>query len=180
MFNSIRSRLTLWYATVLTSVLLAFSAGVYVLLSQALHQRVDANLRAMVDIARTSLAHDAAEGQTSADAARATVAELSGPQQALAIFDANGGLLAADGWDDFRPRLPGAPTDELQTYSVPEDDDEDELLRVAVQRVHLSGSGASYVVLAGESLEPVEDELQSLRAILQYVDPVAVVVAGLG
>ncbi len=44
----------------------------------------------------------------------------------------------------------------------------------------LRHSGAGYIVLAGQSLEPVEDELESLRQILWYVVPVAVMVAGLG
>src|SRR5688572_1110708 len=163
MFNTIRARLTLWYASVLTGVLIAFSVGIYVLLSQALHQRVDANLQSMIEITRTSLTHDAAEGQTSEDAARSTVSELSGPQQALAIFDPAGALIAADGWDDFKPRLPASPADTLQVYTLPEDDDDDEHLRVAMQRVVIASSRTGYVVLAGQSLEPVEDELESLR-----------------
>jgi heavy metal sensor kinase len=180
MFNTIRARLTLWYASVLTGVLIAFSIGIYVLLSHALHQRVDANLQSMIEIARTSLTHDAAEGQTSDDAARSTVSELSGPLQALAIFDAAGKLIAADGWDDFEPRLPAAPADTLQVYTMPEDDDDDEHLRIAMQRVVITPSRTGYVVVAGQSLEPVEDELESLAEILWYVVPIAVVVAGLG
>jgi heavy metal sensor kinase len=180
MFNSIRSRLTLWYASVLTGVLIAFSLGLYLLLSRALHQRVDASLSSMISVTMTSLANDAEEGQTIEDAARTTAAELSGPQQALAIFDAAGTLLAHGGWDDFKPRLPALATEHFQVFTVPEDDDDDEHLRVATQRVLIPESQATYVVLAGQSLEPVEDELESLREILWYVVPVAVVVAGLG
>jgi two-component system, OmpR family, sensor kinase len=180
MFNTLRARLTLWYASVLTGVLVAFSLGVYILLSQALHLRVDANLQSIIDIARTSLTHDAAEGQTRDDAARTTVDELSGPLQALAIFDEGGTLLAAGGWDDFKPRLPASPDERFQVYTVPEDDDDDEHLRIATQRVLIPASRTGYVILAGQSLEPVEDELESLREILLYVVPIAVVVAGLG
>ena len=180
MLNTIRARLTLWYASVLTSVLLAFSLGIYFLLSQALHQRVDAGLQSMIDITRISLTHDAAEGQSNDDAARTTVEELSGADRALAIFDAEGRLLRADGWDDFEPRLPASATEVFQVYTVPEDDDDDEHLRIATQRVLIGTSKGGYIVLAGQSLEPVEDELESLREILWYVVPVAVVVAGLG
>ncbi len=135
MFNTIRARLTLWYASVLTGVLVAFSLGIYLLLSQALDLRVDANLQSIINIARTSLTHDAQEGQTREDAARTTVDELSGPLQGLAIFDEDGTLLAAGGWDDFKPRLPAAPSERFQVYTVPEDDDDDEHLRIATQRV---------------------------------------------
>ncbi|HEY0283902.1 MAG TPA: ATP-binding protein [Vicinamibacterales bacterium] len=180
MLNTIRARLTLWYASVLTGVLVAFSLGIYVLLSRALDLRVDANLQSIINIARTSLTHDAQEGQTREDAARTTVDELSGPLQGLAIFDEDGTLLAAGGWDDFMPRLPAAPSERFQVYTVPEDDDDDEHLRIATQRVLIPASKTGYVILAGQSLEPIEDELESLRDILLYVVPIAVVVAGLG
>ena len=41
-------------------------------------------------------------------------------------------------------------------------------------------SRTGYVVVAGQSLEPVEDELESLAELLWYAVPIAVVVAGLG
>jgi two-component system, OmpR family, sensor kinase len=63
---------------------------------------------------------------------------------------------------------------------MPEDDDDDEHLRIAMQRVVITPSRTGYVVVAGQSLEPVEDELESLAEILWYVVPIAVVVAGIG
>jgi heavy metal sensor kinase len=39
---------------------------------------------------------------------------------------------------------------------------------------------ATYVVVAGSSLEPTDEELESLRGILSYLVPIALVVAGIG
>ena len=40
--------------------------------------------------------------------------------------------------------------------------------------------GVEYVVVVGSSLEPTDEELESLRGILTYVVPLSLVVAGLG
>ena len=132
MFNTIRARLTLWYASVLTGVLVAFSLGVYLLLSQALHLRVDANLQSIIRH-RAHLADTRRRRGTDPRRRRPHDRRRSSqaPQQALAIFDAGGTLLARGGWDDFKPRLPASANETFQVYTVPEDDDDDEHLRVA-------------------------------------------------
>src|SRR5687768_9724035 len=109
MIDSVRSRLTLWYALVLGGVLVVFSVGVYGLLFRVLHERVDDNLRAVVEVAATSLRHDTEEGQDAEDAARSTVAELSSRQERLAIYDGRGVLLARSlAREPLDPRLPAA------------------------------------------------------------------------
>jgi heavy metal sensor kinase len=183
MFDSVRSRLTFWYVTVLGGVLTVFSLGVYLLMSRALDARVDADLRALVGIVLNSLTHDAAEGQGVADAARSTVTELSGPQQALAIYDARGTLLASNGWDeDFTPALPALatiPVDEA-ALSIGIERDGDDRLRLAVRRLSIPSAGREYIVLAGEPLDDVEAELASLRWILLASVPIALALTGLG
>ena len=60
----------------------------------------------------TSLANDLAEGQDTEDAARSTAAELASRQQMLAIYDADGRLLAEEGRDDdLAIALPALATD---------------------------------------------------------------------
>ena len=98
--ESVRARLTVFYVVVLGVVLLVVGGLIYVLLARVLYARIDENLFAAVQIATTSLGNDLAEGQDVADAARSTAAELSSPQQRLAIYDAAGGLLAEGGGDD--------------------------------------------------------------------------------
>src|SRR4028118_822966 len=107
MFESVRARLTLWYVSALALILVTFGAAVYVLLSRALHRRVDDALRSTLDISITSLTHDTQEGQSPESAAQSTAAELSHPQQALMIFDDMGKLLAEHPYEeDLHIRLP--------------------------------------------------------------------------
>lgn len=98
--DKVRGRLTLFWVAVLAAALIAVGGLIYVLLARALYSRIDDNLRAVVQIATTSLADDLAEGQDYADAARSTAAELSSRQQMLAIYDISGRLLAEGGRDD--------------------------------------------------------------------------------
>lgn len=182
MFESVRARLTLWYVSVLALVLVAFSFGVYALLSNALYARVDESLRAVVDITIKSLTNDIEEGQTVQNAAQSTVAELFNPQQAIAIFDESGKLLAENtSGEDFHAQLPNIasiPDEELHLYTVPESDDDDH--RVAVRRVRVSPLNIPYIILVNQPLEVIEDELDSLRTILYYTVPIALLMAGLG
>jgi heavy metal sensor kinase len=182
MFESVRERLTLWYVSVLALVLVAFSFGVYALLSNALYARVDDGLRSVVDITTKSLSNDIEEGQTVQNAAQSTVAELFNPQQAIAIFDESGRLLAENtSGEDFHARLPditSIPDDELHLYTVPESDDDNH--RVAVRRVRVSPQNIPYIILVNQPLEAIEGELNSLRRILYYTVPIALLMAGLG
>ncbi len=184
MFDSVRFRLTLWYVSVLALVLVAFSFGIYTLLSRSLDQRVDESLRSVIQVAITSLTHDAEEGQTTEGAAISTVTELFNPNQAMAIFDGSGRLLAENNFrDDFNAQLPDASSisgNDLYLYTASEDKDEDDNHRVAVRRVEIPPLNTPYIILVSQPLEAVEEELESLRGILYYSIPIALVFAGVG
>ena len=183
MIESLRARLTLWYVSVLTAVLLAVCILIYVLLGRALHNRVDENLRAVTGIAVTSLTNDLAEGQSVADAARSTASELFSDQAMLAIYDGAGRLLAEEGRErDLEVTLPPAdsiPTGPPLLFTSAEADDGDDRHRLAVRRARIAPSGTEYVIVAGTDLEAVDDELASLREILLYLVPAALVLAGI-
>ncbi len=85
--DSVRGRLTLFWVAVLAAASLMVGGLIYVLLAGVLYSRIDDNLRAVVQIATTSLTNDLAEGQDVEDAARSTAAELSSRQLLLAIYD---------------------------------------------------------------------------------------------
>ena len=177
----VRARLTLFHVAVLGLVLFVVGGLTYVLLARILYARVDEGLLALVQIATTSLGNDLAEGQDTADAARSTAAELGSRQQMLAIYDEGGQLLAESGRDDdLQIRLP--PLDRipaadplLTTEAEPRD--EDDRHRLAMRRVTLAGFGTTYIVVAGSSLEPIDEELEAVRATLAYVVPVALLLA---
>jgi len=185
MFESVRARLTLWYVSVLAIVLIAFCLGVYALLSRALYARVDESLVALLEITIKSLTNDIDEGQTIEGSAQSTVAELFNPQQAIAVFDGSGQLLAENtSGEDFHPRLPdlaSIPDNDVLLYEVPEKADRtDDFHRVAVRRAYVSGKRLPYIIMINQPLDPIEDELELLRRILYYTVPFALLMAGLG
>jgi len=182
--DSVRSRLTLFWVAVLAVALVSVSGATYLLMGRALYSRIDGNLRAVVQIAATSLAHDLAEGQDYADAARSTAAELSSREQMLAIYDTNGRLLAERGRDaDLELTLPDpatVPADDPMLLTVVEAKDDDDRHRLAIRRVRVPPADTPYIVLVGSSLESTDEELQSLRQGLAYVLPIALLLAGAG
>lgn len=184
MINTVRGRLTLWYVSALALILVVFGVAVYIMLARALHRRVDEALRSTLEISITSLTHDAQEGQSSESAAQSTTAELSHPQQAMMIFDAAGRMLAEHPYEeDLHIRLPdlGAiPGDEVYLYTVTGEGGDDDRHRLAVRRVRIPPADTPYIILASQSLEAVEDELESLREILYLATPAALLLAGLG
>ena len=182
--DTVRGRLTAFYVTALAAALVIVGGLIYVLLARALYARIDDGLYALVQITATSLTNDLAEGQDLADAARSTAAELSSPQQMLAIYDDGGRLLAEGGRDDdltiVLPVLQTISADEASLLTVVEEKDRDDRHRLALRRVDIPSHDARYIVVAGSPLEPTDEELESLRGILAYVVPIALFLAGIG
>ncbi len=184
MLETVRARLTVWYVSLLAAILVAVIAIIYVLLARAVYVRVDDTLRAVVQIAATSLANDLAEGQTIDDAARSTASELASRQHLVAIYDGAGRLLGEAGREDdiviplpVPDEIPGSG--DIQLVTIVETDDLDDRHRLAMLRATVP-PGIEYVIVAGSSLEPTDEELESLRGILAYVVPLSLVVAGIG
>src|SRR5688500_13244366 len=182
--ESVRARLTLFYVSALTVALIVVGGLIYALLARALYTRIDDTLHALVQITGNSLRNDLDEGQDEEDAARSTAAELASRQQMLVIFDGTGRLLAEGGRDDdldvALPALDAIPADETILRTARESGDPDDRHRLAFRRLTIQPSGARYIVVAGSSLEPTDEELEALREILLYVVPIALALAGLG
>jgi two-component system, OmpR family, sensor kinase len=182
--DTVRGRLTAFYITALAAALIIVGGLIYILLARALYARIDDNLYALVQITRTSLTNDLDEGQDQADAARSTAAELSSRQLMLAIYDEAGRLLAEGGRDSDLPiplpALNTIPQDTALLQTVAETKDADDRHRLAFRRVIIPAHRIGFVVVAGSSLEPTDEELESLREILAYVVPIALVLAGVG
>ncbi|HVJ27958.1 MAG TPA: ATP-binding protein [Vicinamibacterales bacterium] len=184
MIETVRARLTIWYVASLAAVLIMVGGLIYVLLARALYVRIDENLTAVSRIAMTSLANDLTEGQDVADAARSTAAELASSQQMLLIYDAGGALLAEEGRDDdlevTLPALDSIPRGEPALVTVEEPRDPTDRHRLAFRRATIDPGSVDYVIVIGSSLERTDEELESLREILWYVGPLALVIAGIG
>ena len=182
MLDSVRTKLTLWYVGVLAVTLVAFSVGVYAVTAYNLYRRLDAGLRTLLQVAIVSLTHGSQEGLTNEAAAKREVAELSNPLQSLAIFDAEGRLLAEslprDGFQARLPQLNLIPESEAYIYTAPGKDDDH--FRVAVRRAPVTPTGAPLIVMVSQPLEPVEDELELLLSIFAYAVPIALLLVGVG
>ena len=102
----------------------------------------------------------------------------------LAIYDTNGRLLAEGGRDDdLEIALPDAstvPAHDAMLLTLVEAEDDDDRHRLAIRRVSIPPAGTPYLVMVGSSLEPTDEELESLREVLAYVIPIALVLAGAG
>ena len=184
MIETVRARLTLWYVAALAAALIVVGGLIYMLLARALYVRIDENLAAVSRIAMTSLSNDLAEGQDVADAARSTAAELASSQQMLLIYDGSGRLLAEQGRDDdlevALPPLDRIPSGEPSLVTVEEPRDRTDRHRLALRRATIHPGPIDYVIVIGSSLERTDEELESLREILWYVGPLALVLAGIG
>ena len=166
-------------------MLLVVGGLIYVLLARALYAGSTTTCTRVMQIAMTSLANDLAEGQDAEDAARSTAAELS-----VAAADAGdlrrrrAGCWPRKGATTTStfalPALDTIPTDDVLLLTVAEAKDTDDRHRLALRRVTIRPSGTRYIVVVGSSLEPTDEELESLRGILGYVVPIALVVAGFG
>ena len=183
-FESVRARLTLWCVSVLAAILVVSIVVIYVLLARALYTRIDDTLHAVVQIAQTSLTNDLNEGQDEADAARSTASELASRQTMIAIYDGRGRLLAEAGREDdvaiLLPPIAEIPLDEDLLQTIVEADDLDDRHRLAIRWTDIAGFETEYVIVAGTSLESTDEELESLRNILVYLVPLALILAGIG
>jgi two-component system, OmpR family, sensor kinase len=185
MFDSVRVRLTLWYVGVLALVLVAFSIGVYGLLAQSLHERLDANLRNEVRALAPALEREINEGETETEAAASAQEERLLPRQATAIYDNNGQLIAEkptrSGKHARLPVLNLIPADDTYFYTILEEEEGGrDGRRIAVKRIHINSTGKSYIFAVSQPLDRIAEELVSMRRVLFIAVPLALVLAGIG
>jgi len=184
MFDSVRSRLTLWYVGILGLVLVACNVGVYLLLARTLHDRLDTSLRVALQATAFSLSRERAEGKTVRESAVSALEELYSPGQAVAVFDSEGHLIAEKTAPGVAPaRLPGAPAvvaDRIYPFTLPADKTTGHDHRAAAQRVWVEAAGTSYLIVVSQPLRNISEDLGLLRRILYAAVPVALVLAGLG
>ncbi|MBA3355070.1 MAG: HAMP domain-containing protein [Pyrinomonadaceae bacterium] len=205
MVDSVRYRLTLWYLGVLGLVLLAFSAGVYALLTRSLNQRLDNGLRASLESVATSLTRELTgglaeaeeiaevqglrlaevEGLVEKEAVHSTMEDFSSSNQAIAVFDGQGRLLAekaAPG--DLHADLPSldlVPVQSVYIFTLPGSRGSDtEDVRVAVRRIPATTASAPYLIAVAQSFEANTKELELLRRSFYIAIPIALALAGLG
>jgi heavy metal sensor kinase len=186
MFDSAQTRLTLWHTGTLALVLIAFSVGVYLLASNQLHRRFDAGMRTTVEGISRLLDYELAEGESEAQAIHSALNEHYFPDQAAAIFDAQGRLLEEKAApDNLHANLPSGrflpAGDEIQFLSVPgRIGGAEEMLRVAAHRVTITRENKSYLIVVSQRLTAVSEDLAWLRGVFLAAAPAALLLAWFG
>ena len=177
--DGVRGRLTLFYVSVLAVALTIVGGLIYVLLARALFVRVDETLEAGVLIAATSLSNDLEEGQDFEDAARSTVAEQASSTQMLAVYDGQGRLVAGDATRPaHRAAAGGSAVGPRRAAQTVLERDGDDRHCLAFRRVSLPK--AEYIVAVGADLEPMDEELEFLRAFSATWCPLPWWIAAIG
>jgi len=173
MFDSVRARLTLWYVGVLALVLVAFSIGVYAVVTAILYDSLDTELSATMDETSLSLVHAIdVEKREEKTGASSVLDEHIAPRQAAAIFDTSGNLVAEEDADGIihasLPSLDLVPATGTQLYTLPTtQQDRVDQRRIAVERIHAASK--SYILVVSQPFDVVRRELRLLRLILIFV-----------
>ena len=159
MFNSVRIRLTLWYAGVLGVSLIAFALLIYYAAASIFHQRQDEALRSTAETVASAYLEELEEEHSVAKANQVVLAELVFPNRYVEVTDLNGRVMA---WSEnlggrtwsLPPETLAAARTQSAGYTVVNN------LRVAV--VPLSRDGYGFAAVA-EPLSIVDEGLRRLR-----------------
>lgn len=90
MFNSLRTRLTLWYAGVLALSLVAFAFVIYYAAAAIFYERQDESLRSTAQTVASAYLEELEEVRSAAKANEVLLAELAFPSRYVEIADTNG------------------------------------------------------------------------------------------
>jgi len=97
MFNSVRTRLTLWYAGVLAVSLIAFAFLVYYAAANVFYERQDESLRSTAETVASAYNQELEEEQSIAKANEVVLAELVFPNRYVEVTNATGQIVAWSG-----------------------------------------------------------------------------------
>jgi heavy metal sensor kinase len=178
MFDSVRTRLTLWYAGVLGLSLIAFALLAYYAAAAIFHQRQDESLRSTAETVASAYLEEFEEQQHSlARAGEVVLAELTFPNHYVEVIDNTGRPLALS--RNLSGRVITVPSTTLEqararNSSVVTVDG----LRAAVAPLSL-GQNLGFAVVA-EPLSVIEDGLRQLRRDFFAGVPVVLLLASLG
>ena len=160
MFDSVRTRLTLWYAGVLALSLIAFALVLYYAAAAIFHERQDESLRSTAQTVASAYVEELEETHSLAKAGQVVLAELMFPNRYVQVTDEGGRTLATS--RNLSGRVVTIPSTALdrarqQGFSLVSVDG----LRVAVVQVSLDGN-LGFATVA-EPLSVIEDGLSRLR-----------------
>src|SRR6266853_1487458 len=97
MFDSVRTRLTVWYAAVLALSLIAFAVLVYYAAANIFYARQDELLRSTAETVASAYVQELEEEQSVAKANEVVLAQMVFPNRYVEVVDAGGRVVAWSG-----------------------------------------------------------------------------------
>jgi heavy metal sensor kinase len=200
MFDSMRSRVTLWYTGVLALVLVIFAASTYAYLARAASERTDASLADAANSVNSNLAAESEdEGQTIDAAAAEVMRDFQFSDGQAVIFDETDRVVAASAppvadrrgephrrgeppWPDttmlsrsltglvFAARRSGRAYATVKTHAQ----------GIRAFATVAKSRGSTYVVVVTHSLQEQDEALEQARHAFYVAVPLALLVASLG
>lgn len=190
MFNSVRTRLTVWYVLIFGALLMMFGGWLYWLLARNVHTSLDQMLANAVRTAVIGFESQMIENNHDPRIATAhTFTEFNPPGQYLAIWS-EGKLLGAQYFDPphassashLEKLVPPAAIiadalREPRPHLLTIDDVEVDGCRMAALATRVAGH--DYVIVVAESRRETMAQLRSLRQVFFLVIPAMLLIAGL-
>lgn len=177
MFNSVRIRLTVWYAGVLAVALVTFAALVYYAAANVFYQRQDETLRSTAETVASAYMQELEEEDSIAKANEVVLAEMVFPNRYVEVTDVNGHVLAWSGNLSgqvlvIAPETMANARQQNGSFAVINN------LRVAV--VPLSLKRELGYAAVGEPLSVIQESLRRLRQYFFAGGPLILLLATLG
>src|SRR6266581_4492575 len=94
MFDSVRTRLTLWYASVLAVSLVAFALLVYYAAARIFYERQDESLRSTAETVASAYVQEFEEEGSIAKANEVVLTQMVFPNRYVEVTDLNGQVVA--------------------------------------------------------------------------------------
>lgn len=160
LFDSVRTRLTLWYAAVLALSLVAFAFVVYYAAATIFYERQDESLRSTAQTVASAYVEEFEEKRSLSTAGEVVLAELVFPNRYVQVTDSNGQKIASSkNLPETVGPIPSSALAQAREQSVSLVTVND--LRVAV--VPLSSDGELGFAMVAEPLSVIDEGLRRLR-----------------
>jgi len=184
MFKTVRLRLTLWYLLSFGALLIAFSIGVYALLSRELLDRFDKSLANVGQNAASVMTDEIRENGDPIAGSAEALKNLKLPDVYLAFF--HGDQMLVTNYPNKDQLLFTSEILELARSNSESDSPvfvniheiNRHRARAALRAVRIGNE--TYIAAAFQSLHDVNEQLEFMRDIFYVGIPVALIVAGIG
>jgi heavy metal sensor kinase len=177
MFESVRIRLTLWYAGVLALSLIAFAVVIYYAAGNIFHERQDESLRSTAQTVASAYVEELGEAHSLAKAGQVVLSEITFPNRYVQLTDNTGQPIAASAnLNGATVSIPAPVLAEARNRGFSHATVND--LRLAV--VPLSTDQTIGFAAVAEPLSVIEDGLKQLRRNLFAGVPLVLLLASIG